>query len=238
MGELKIEEVFGENALKILTTNDAHVIKDIDENYDGMKIGAIDGKVVHLFDTTHESIAQSGLIGDSTGIIKFVIWAKGKVAKVEKGKVYQFNGYKVNVYQGKASIVTTDESVNTLLDKEIKVIETATGMLGCFIVELKKAAMTKLCDDPVVQDCKKKNKWGFDLRLVGDTGQGVVTIDVRDFKILDLSVDSIKKEIIESGNPNVLFETFENRFVGHYLTLNNVIPDQHYFLITNKAFQK
>lgn len=232
----ELTDVFDEAALKILESEQLK-IGDLNLNY--IKV-ALTGKVVHLFEDTHAAIALAGLIGDETGVTRFVVWQKQlKENRLEEGKVYTLTNYKVNEYQGKVSIVTDTDSVAVESDKEITVQETPTETsdLKCFVVEVKKAAIVKLCDDPL-GDCKKKTKWGFDVRLLLDSGQETVTVDVRDFELLDLTITQVKKIVMESGNPNELNALMTEKLSGHYLTITKEYDAQRYFLVRNKTLKE
>ena len=237
MKNKEIEEVFDETALKVLTKAEIKIV-DLNENYGSV---TVTGKVTHLFDQLHDSIAQAGLIGDETGVTRFVIWKDGKGKPLEFGKVYTLEDYRVNSYEGKLSLTSNKNSNVTKKDVEIDVyIENAeeVGPLTAFVVEIKKAAITKLCDDPLDQDCKKKTKWGFDVRMVLDSGVSTMTIDVRDFVLLDLTIDKVKKTVMESGDPSMLLKVISEKLSGRYLQVEREYEAQRYFLIMNKELLK
>ena len=75
------------------------------ENIDGTsKWVNIDGKVIQLWENTHNAIAQIGLLGDETGIIKFVSWAKSGKPVIELGEMYRFKNLAVAEYNGGFSV--------------------------------------------------------------------------------------------------------------------------------------
>ncbi len=49
----------------------------------------IEGKVVSILSPPSPSIAQSGIIADSTGAIRFVAWAKANAPKMQEGAWYR-----------------------------------------------------------------------------------------------------------------------------------------------------
>ena len=237
MKNKEIEEIFDKTALNILAKAEIK-IADLNENYGSV---TVTGKVIHLFDQLHNSIAQAGLIGDETGVIRFVIWKDGKEKLLEFGKVYTLENYRVNSYEGKLSLASDTTSIITKKDVEIDVYIERTeevSPLIAFVVEIKKAAITKLCDDPLDQDCKKKTKWGFDVRMVLDSGVSTMTIDVRDFVLLDLTIDKVKKTVMESGDPSMLLKVISEKLSGRYLQVEREYEAQRYFLIMNKELLK
>ena len=54
----------------------------------------IKGKVVQLWENSHETIEQAGLIGDPTGVIKFTNWTSADLADMEEGKSYMLKKVK------------------------------------------------------------------------------------------------------------------------------------------------
>lgn len=56
----------------------------------------VEATVVELFDASHESIRQVGLIRDATEIIKFISWESSDAAIVEEGETYLFEDVSVN----------------------------------------------------------------------------------------------------------------------------------------------
>ncbi len=51
-------------------------------------VGSVRAKVIQEWDASHERMLQSGLLGDETGTIKFVIWKEAGKEKLTVGSVY------------------------------------------------------------------------------------------------------------------------------------------------------
>ncbi len=68
-------------------------------------------KVVQLWDNTHESISQVGLIGDETGNIKFVKWARDALLDLEEGHCYHLQSVVSNEWNGKYEVTLTKNTV-------------------------------------------------------------------------------------------------------------------------------
>ena len=64
----------------------------------------IEGQVVTLFPSRSPSIAQSGIIADGTGSIRFVIWANDNAPAVEQKKWYRFESAVADEYNGQVSL--------------------------------------------------------------------------------------------------------------------------------------
>lgn len=58
----------------------------IDELNEDGKWVTVKGKIAQLWENSHESISQVGLIGDETGVIKFTKWKNADLPDVEEGK--------------------------------------------------------------------------------------------------------------------------------------------------------
>ena len=67
-------------------------------------IGSVRAKVIQEWDTTHERMLQSGILGDETGTIKFVIWKEPGKEKLEVGSVYNIFYAMVDEFNGRHSL--------------------------------------------------------------------------------------------------------------------------------------
>lgn len=81
----------------------------------------IKAKVLQLWEPRTPSIAQTGLLGDESGTVKFVSWAKAGLPKVEEGKSYQFRNAVTDSYQGRVSIKMNRTSAIVPLAEEVRV---------------------------------------------------------------------------------------------------------------------
>jgi DNA helicase-4 len=66
--------------------------------------------VEQLWENTHESQRQAGLLEDESGRIKFVSWRSADIPAIQEGVCYEFNGAKVSEYQGGREIHFTEET--------------------------------------------------------------------------------------------------------------------------------
>lgn len=76
-------------------------IENIDKN---SKWVSIEAKVIRLWVNNHETIHQTGLLGDDTGIIKFVNWANAEKLDLEVGRSYIIKNAIVSEYNGRYQI--------------------------------------------------------------------------------------------------------------------------------------
>jgi len=67
-------------------------------------IGGVRAKVVQEWDASHERMLQSGLLGDETGTVKFVIWKEPGREKLAIGGVYNIFYAQVDEFNGRLSL--------------------------------------------------------------------------------------------------------------------------------------
>jgi len=67
-------------------------------------VGSIRAKVVQEWDASHERMLQSGLLGDETGTIKFVIWKEPGKETLVPGAVYLIFYAQVDEFNGRLSL--------------------------------------------------------------------------------------------------------------------------------------
>ena len=74
-------------------------------------IDSIRAKVVQKWKPTHDRMLQSGLLGDESGTIKFVIWKEPGKKPLEIGSVYSVSYALVDEYNGRLSLNLTTATV-------------------------------------------------------------------------------------------------------------------------------
>jgi replication factor A1 len=67
-------------------------------------IGSVRAKVIQEWDTTHDRMLQTGLLGDESGTIKFVIWKEEGKEKLVPGGVYSIYYALVDEFSGRYSL--------------------------------------------------------------------------------------------------------------------------------------
>ena len=141
-------------------------------------------KFVEEWESRSERMLQTGLLGDETGRIKFVLWKDDTKEKLEPGRVYHITNAKVDEYNGRLSVVlnsavyeaddpAADIAVGTVLDSYAGTIVQISGGSG----------LVKRCP---VEGCNRvlsrqnfcpiheiQNNYNYDLRIkaVLDDGQ-------------------------------------------------------------------
>ncbi|MEL4305613.1 replication protein A [Methanococcoides sp. LMO-2] len=102
----------------------------INEVNEGGKWVNVRGKVVQLWDNSHESVSQVGLIGDDTGTIKFIKWARDDIPDIQEGKSYQFNNVVINEWNGRFEITLNKNTVIEEISDDIDVVSNVMSSPG------------------------------------------------------------------------------------------------------------
>ncbi len=134
----------------------------------------IKGKVMQLWDPRSDSISQTGLIGDDTGVIRFTIFAKSADKldiTLEEGGSYEFRNVVSSIWQGQISLKANSNSEIIPLDVDIEVRKQSVAVTGMITDISAGSGLIKRCPE-----CKRKLTRGscaehgkvegvFDLRL-------------------------------------------------------------------------
>lgn len=75
----------------------------------------LNAKVLELWEPGSDSIAQVGLLGDSSGVRKFVAWEKSELPALEEGEIYDLENVVTDEYEGKYSVKLTSTTEITQL---------------------------------------------------------------------------------------------------------------------------
>lgn len=134
-------------------------------------------KVLQLWEPRTPSIAQTGLLGDESGTVKFVSWAKAGLPKVEEGRSYQFRNAVTDSYQGRVSIKLNRTSAIVPLAEEVKVAERERRDAVVKIEELKEPNRWVTVRGRILQLWPPNSTAIAQVGLIGDeTGQMKFTI--------------------------------------------------------------
>ena len=196
-------------------------------------IGSIQAKVVQEWDTSHERMLQSGLLGDETGTIKFVIWKEPGKESLALGSVYNIFYAQVDEYNGRLSL-----NLNTAMvmqeEGDIAVNWGEAAVRGAIVHIAPGSGIIKRCP---VEGCNRalsrqnycpvheiQPKFVYDLRIKGWLDDGEKTHNVllqRDVmeSLTGISLDAAKE--IAENNPLGMDEVFlqmRDKVLGRYIT--------------------
>ena len=195
-------------------------------------------KVVQLWENSHETIEQAGLIGDPTGVIKFTNWASSELPDMEEGKSYMLKNVVVNEYGGKVQIQLNRSSSIEELDEDIEVGTSTFTYTGAMVDIQTGSGLIKRCPE-----CKRalvkgacpehgKVKGEYDLRIKAVLDTGTSTQDIlinRELteKLGGFSLDSAIAMAADALDPGVVLDNLKHELVGRYYTASGHKLDRY-----------
>jgi len=219
-----------------------------------MKIGDIEeagkwidirAKVVQLWDSVSETISQTGLIGDDTGVIKFVKWSKSELPNLEEGKCYIFKNVVTDEFQGRFSIKLNRTSELQPLNEDIDVGKQSVEFSGAIVDIYKGSGLIKRC--PICKRALFSGMCGehgkvdgtYDLRIkaVLDDGSKVQDILINretTEQLIGITLDLAKEMAMDALDHEVVRNMIEERLVGRYYTVVGPRIDRYILIETIK----
>jgi replication factor A1 len=196
-------------------------------------VGSVRAKVIQEWDASHERMLQSGLLGDETGTIKFVIWKEAGKEKLAVGSVYNIFYALVDEFNGRLSL-----NLNTATimqdDGDILVSGGIVAIRGAIVHIAPGSGIIKRCP---VEGCNRalsrqnycpvheiQPKFIYDLRIKGWLDDGEKTHNIllqRDVveSLTGITLDAAKE--IAENNPLGMDEVFlrmRDAVLGRYIT--------------------
>jgi replication factor A1 len=200
-------------------------------------------KVTQLWESNSDAISQSGLIGDETGSIKFVKWAKADLPGLEVGKSYHLLNLVTDEFQGRFSVKLNRTSKIEPLDIEVEVGSQAAEFAGALVDVQKGSGLIKRC--PV---CKRSLAKGvcsehgkvegtYDLRIkaVMDDGRRVQDVLINretTERLVGLTLDEAKQMAMEALDHEVVRSLIESKLVGRYFCITGPRVDRYLLVET------
>ncbi|CAG0982392.1 MAG: replication factor A [Candidatus Methanoperedens sp.] len=114
----------------------------------------IRGKVLQLWEPKSDSISQTGLIGDDSGVIRLTIFAKSAEkldVTLEEGESYEFRNVVSSIWQGQISVKANSNSEIIILDTDIEVKRQSVTVTGIITEVSAGSGLIKRCSE-----CKRK----------------------------------------------------------------------------------
>lgn len=204
----------------------------------GGKWATVKAKVVQLWENSHESIEQAGLLGDKTGVIKFTNWASSELPDLEEGKSYTLKNVLVNEWGGKVQVQLNRSSSIEDLDEEIEVRSSTFTYFGAMVDIQTGSGLIKrcpLCKRALVKGaCAEhgKVKGEYDLRIKAVLDSGASTQDAlinRELteEIAGISLDDAIAMAADALDPGVVLDKLRHELVGRYYTVTGHKLDRY-----------
>lgn len=204
----------------------------------GGQWATVKGKVIQLWENSHETIEQVGLIGDPTGVIKFTNWASSELPDMEEGKSYVLKNIVVNEWDSKVQIQLNRSSSIEKIDEDIKVGTSTFTYSGAMVDIQTGSGLIKRCPQ-----CKRalvkgacpehgKVKGEYDLRIKAVLDSGTSTQDIlinRELteEIVGLSLDSAIAMAADALDPGVVLDKLKHELVGRYYIVSGHKLDRY-----------
>lgn len=219
---------------------DAQPVKIKDVIKDGVWI-SLKAKVVQLWENDKPSIAQIGILGDDTGTIKFVCFAKSELQKVEEGKSYVFTNLVTDSWQGRFSVKLNKTSTITRTE-DVQVADRDMVMTGAVVDVQQGSGLIKRCPE-----CNRplnkglcvdhgKQEGEYDLRVKAVLDDGKVAQDIilnQDLteKVTGINVNMAKKMAMDAVDPAVVLDEIKRILLGKYFTVKGPVMSGRYLLV-------
>ena len=200
-------------------------------------------KVVQLWESEHESIDQVGLVGDETGTIKFVKWAKSELPALVEGKSYSFENLTTDEFEERFSVKFNKGSSIEELDEDIDVGFSATEFTGAMVHIQDGSGLIRRC--PICNRALMKgtcmehgNVDGIhDLRIKAVLDDGTIVQEAlfnREIteSISGITLEEAKEMAVDALDQSVVLDEMKKRLLGRYYTMSGSILDR-YMLVEN-----
>lgn len=189
----------------------------------------ITAKVVELWESQSDSIAQNGTLADETGQIQFTKWEKSNLQSLSKGKVYKFENVVSDEYEERLSLNINSATEITELDEDIEVRDSSIGFTGAMVDVRNGSGLIKRCTE---EDCTRVLQNGrcsehgdvdgeFDLRIkaILDNGKDVeeVIFDKEATESLTgITLDEAKQMAKDALDTTVVGDQIGEEITGRY----------------------
>lgn len=203
----------------------------------------IKAKVVQLWTSNSDAISQVGLIGDETGSIKFVKWAKADLPQLVEGQSYLFRNGITDEYQGRFSLKLSSATQIEELIEDIQVGSSMAEFSGAIVEIQKGSGLIKRC--PICRRALSKGMCGehgkvdgsYDLRIKASIDDGRVAQDIlinreTTERLVGLTLEEAVKMALEALENEVVRGLIEERLVGRYYSITGPRVDRYILVET------
>ena len=182
-------------------------------------------KVVQLWDSNHDSIDQTGLVGDESGTIKFTKWKSANLPPMEEGKSYLLVNVVSNEYNGKMQVsMNKNSKIETSEDVEAK--DNTTTFIGAIVAIRDNSGLISRCDEctrAIRGKCPVHLEAGshHDLRIICTMDNGIECITViMDASIIEsltgFTVDSSRQMAVDALDKEIVGDRLELLILGKF----------------------
>jgi replication factor A1 len=202
------------------------ILKVSDITSDG-KWMDIRAKVAQLWDNTHESIDQVGLVGDETGTIKFTKWADSELPELVEGKSYLFKNVAIKSYNERFQIDFNKTTQIEEIQDDIEIGTAEVEFTGAMVDIQSGSGLIKRCPECnralIKGVCGEhmKVEGSYDLRIKAVMDDGVSVQDSllnREIseQLTGITLDEAKQMATEELDQEVVIKKFKEKLLGRY----------------------
>ena len=195
-------------------------------------------KVTQLWDSEHDSIDQVGVVGDETGTIKFVKWAKSELPPLEEGKSYSFENLVTDEYEGRFSVKFNRSSSIEGLDEDIEVGYATAEFTGAMVHIQDGSGLIRrcpICNRALIKGtCMEHGnvEGTHDLRIkaVMDNGhevqEALFNREITE-NVSGITLDEAKEMAVDALDHSVVLDEMKKRLLGRYYTMTGSVLDRY-----------
>lgn len=205
-------------------------------------------KVVQLWESRSEAVAQTGLIGDQTGTTKFTIFEKSResLPTLEEGKSYALDNVVTSVFNGQVGVKCNKNTTITPLSEDIEVSRKTETMTGIITSLSSGSGLIKRC--PECQRALVKGQCGehgrvdgiYDLRIKAvfsplGTSTSIDLIMNREVTeaLTGVSLERAKEMATDALDQSVVLDEFRRNFTGRYYRVTGGTLPSNTMLVDN-----
>ncbi len=195
-------------------------------------------KVVQLWDPTSDAISQTGLVGDDTGVIKFVKWTKSELPDMVEGQSYELKNVVTDIFEDRFSIKLNRTSQISLLEEEIEVSPQTAQFTGAIVDIQRGSGLIKRC--PICRRMLAKGVCGehgkqdgtYDLRIKAVLDNGVFVQEAlinreTTERLIEISIEEAKAMAMEALDHEVVRGLIEEKLLGRYYSVSGPSIDRY-----------
>ena len=206
---------------------------------------SIRGKVIQEWESNHERLLQSGMLGDETGTVRFTIWKDDNMGRLEQDVVYKIFYSNVSIFNDQFSITLNGSTYLPEEGATLSVPSQDTMVEGVLVNIIPGSGLIKRCP---VEGCGRalsrqnlcfehdiQSSWEYDLRVRAWLDNGVQTWEVTlpaevVTKLTGISIASAK-ETAENNplGPDAVLYEITDMLQGRYLECSGRLIDHRLF---------
>jgi replication factor A1 len=223
---------------------DTELVKIKDINKDGLWI-SLKVKVIQLWESDKSSVSQVGLLGDETGIIKFVAFSKSELPLLEEGKSYHFSKLVTDSWQGRFSVKLNKATVIAPIE-DVETGGSETTMTGAIVDVQSGSGLIKRCPEcnrPLnkgvcVDHGKQDGEYDLRVKAVlddGRTAQDIILNQEMTCTVTGIDVKIAKKMAMDAVDPAVVLDEIKRILLGKYFTVRGRVVGGRYLLVNEMS---